>query len=127
MKMQEIDDFLNRTGLQTSRKQSKLQPFADEIFELKRRGYSQVVILQFLKECKNLDVSQQALNYFIHSRLAQNQANTPQKTATNAPIVPTPEPTPNVQENAPVRRGLRKPAPTRPFNWDDKRDPESLK
>ena len=34
---------------------------------------------------------------------------------------------PQQAENQPIRRGLRKPTPTKKFNWEEKKDPESLK
>lgn len=102
MEIREIEDFLNRTGLKTSRKQSKLEPFRDEIFELKKRGYSQAVILQFLQECKNIEISQQGLNYFIRSR---SQAGEHQEAAKTSQVET------NLTKKPPLKKGIKK------FDW----------
>lgn len=132
--MSDIETFLkSREHAAKSDKVSILEPFKDEIFQLKNMGYAEKIIVEFLAEMKGINISRQALNQFIRSRSAQMQ-NTVQKTppvAQNSVSLPTPNPTietpQNHAENAPVRRGLRKPTPTKKFNWEDKADPETLK
>lgn len=123
--MSDVQDFIKEKGLQPTR--STLTPYVAEILELRELGFSYRVIAEFLHEKKGLKTSFQNVAAFIRSRSTQTQATTPQKTTTNAQIAPTPEHTPNVQENTPARRGLRKPTPTKRFNWEDRPDPESLK
>ncbi|CWN76368.1 TPA: hypothetical protein ACJKC4_000045 [Neisseria meningitidis] len=132
--MNDIETFLNqRNHAAKSDKVSVLEPYKDEIFQLKNMGYAEKLIVEFLAEMKGINISRQALNQFIRSRSAQMQ-NTAQKTpptAQNGVSLPTPNPTIETPqhhaENALARRGLRKPTPTKKFNWEDKADPETLK
>lgn len=136
--MNDIETFLSkRNHAAKSDKISILEPYKDEIFQLKNMGYAEKIIVEFLVEMKDVKVSRQALNQFIRSRSAQMQngtmqtrSETPQNRVSNA-IQPS-QPTqaadyPQQAENQPVRRGLRKPTPTKKFNWEEKADPESLK
>lgn len=129
--MNDIEIFLNkRNHAPKSDKVSVLEPFKDEIFQLKNMGYAEKIIVEFLSEMKGVKISRQALNLFIRSRSPQMQ-NVPAQTPQIAPIsVSTTPTTTETAENAPttpVRRGLRKPTPTKKFNWDEKIDPETLK
>ena len=121
--MNDIETFLNqRNRAAKSDKVSVLEPYKDEIFQLKNMGYTEKVIVEFLSEMKGVKISRQALNQFIRSR-SQSQPiqNKPSQT------LQTTEISKNQSENAPVRRVLRKPTPTKKFNWDEKIDPETLK
>lgn len=132
--MNDIEIFLSkRNHAPKSDKISILEPYKDEIFQLKNMGYAEKIIVEFLSEMKGIKITRQALNQFIRSRYAQMQ-NTEPNTPTHAPksvsavqTQPTPEPTVIQAENSPARRGLRKPTPTKKFNWDEKIDPETLK
>ena len=136
--MTDIETFLkSREHAAKSDKVSVLEPFKDEIFQLKNMGYAEKIIVEFLAEMKGINISRQALNQFIRSRSAQMQngtmqtrSATPQNHVSNAtqPSQPTQATySPQQAENQPVRRGLRKPTPTKKFNWEEKKDPESLK
>lgn len=136
--MNDIETFLSKRNHTTkSDKISILEPYKDEIFQLKNMGYAEKIIVEFLAEMKDVKVSRQALNQFIRSRSAQMQNGTmqtrsvtPQNRVSNAtqPSQPTQAADyPQQAENQPVRRGLRKPTPTKKFNWEEKADPESLK
>lgn len=119
--MNDIEFFLNkRNHAPKSDKVSVLEPFKDEIFQLKNMGYAEKIIVEFLSEMKGVKISRQALNLFIRSRSPQMQ-NVPAQTPQIAPIsVSTTPTTTETVENAPttpVRRGLRKPTPTKKFNW----------
>lgn len=131
--MNDIEIFLSkRNHAPKSDKVSVLEPFKDEIFQLKNMGYTEKIIVEFLAEMKGVKVSRQALNQFIRSRSVPKQMShtTPQNGVSNA-IQPS-QPTqvidyPQQAENKPVRRGLRKPTPTKKFNWEERADPETLK
>lgn len=136
--MNDIETFLSkRNHAVKSDKISILEPYKDEIFQLKNMGYAEKIIVEFLAEMKDVKVSRQALNQFIRSRSAQMQngtmqtrSATPQNRVSNAtqPSQPTQAAdSPQQAENQPIRRGLRKPTPTKKFNWEEKADPESLK
>ncbi|EMR8360526.1 hypothetical protein HA951_000874 [Neisseria gonorrhoeae] len=132
--MNDIETFLNqRNHAAKSDKVSVLEPYKDEIFQLKNMGYAEKIIVDFLSEMKGVNVSRQAVNRFIRSRSAQMH-----NTAQNKPIMATDsvtmaqtaqaaETAKNQAENTPARRGLRKPTPTKKFNWEEKPDPETLK
>lgn len=51
------------------KRQSQLLPFQSEIVFLKEEGYNESVILAFLQEFAQLNISQQALNSFFHQNL----------------------------------------------------------
>ncbi|MDK4528024.1 hypothetical protein QG082_00890 [Kingella kingae] len=132
--MNDIETFLNqRNHAAKSDKVSVLEPYKDEIFQLKNMGYAEKIIVEFLSEMKGVNVSRQAVNQFIRSRSAQmhNTAQIKPIMATDSvaaiQTTQTVETAQNQAENAPVRRGLRRPTPTKKFNWEDKPDPESLK
>ena len=72
--MQDLDDFLREREPAKTGKQSVLLRYVAEILELKNRGYSERVILDFLLEKKGITISQQTLNRFIRSQMAKNIA-----------------------------------------------------
>ncbi|OSI21680.1 hypothetical protein BV912_06425 [Neisseria dumasiana] len=64
-----MDDFIKEHNLKPEKnKKSVLAPYQDEIFKMKEMGFTEKIILQFLKEKKGISVSQQTLNWFIRSR-----------------------------------------------------------
>lgn len=65
----EIDQFLAELPDNIKSSRSKLAPYEKEIFELKRRGCTEAVILLFLAQKRNVKVAQSTLNFFIRSRL----------------------------------------------------------
>ena len=68
--MSDLEDFIKSYENKLSPgKRSVLEPYKDEILEMKQLGFTEKLILQFLAEKKNVKVSQQALNRFIRSRL----------------------------------------------------------
>lgn len=68
--MSDLEDFIKSyENKLSSGKRSVLEPYKDEILEMKQLGFTEKLILQFLAEKKNVRVSQQALNRFIRSRL----------------------------------------------------------
>ena len=68
--MSDLEDFIKSyENKLSSGKRSVLEPYKDEILEMKQLGFTEKLILQFLAENKNIRVSQQALNRFIRSRL----------------------------------------------------------
>lgn len=68
--MSDLEDFIKSYENKLSPgKRSVLEPYKDEILKMKQLGFTEKLILQFLAEKKNVRVSQQALNRFIHSRL----------------------------------------------------------
>ncbi|SUA29634.1 hypothetical protein [Neisseria gonorrhoeae] len=83
--MNDIETFLNqRNHAAKSDKVSVLEPYKDEIFQLKNMGYAEKIIVDFLSEMKGVNVSRQAVNRFIRSRSAQMH-----NTAQNKPIMAT--------------------------------------
>lgn len=67
--MSDLDDFIKEHNLKPEKsKKSVLAPYQDEIFKMKEMGFTEKIILQFLKEKKGISVSQQTLNWFIRSR-----------------------------------------------------------
>ena len=73
--MQDVDDFLREYKPAKTGKQSVLMPYLAEILELKNRGYSERVVLDFLLRKKGITISQQSLNRFIRSQMAKNEAS----------------------------------------------------
>ena len=68
--MSDLEDFIKSyENKLSSGKRSVLEPYKDEILEMKQLGFTEKLILQFLAEKKNIRVSQQALNRFIRFRL----------------------------------------------------------
>ncbi|PSJ81229.1 hypothetical protein [Neisseria iguanae] len=67
--MSDLDKFIEKHKFEPKKgKTSVLEPFKEEILQMKKMGFAEKIILQFLAETKNLQVSQQALNRFIRSR-----------------------------------------------------------
>lgn len=67
--MSDLDDFIREHNLMPEKnRKSVLAPYADEILKMKEMGFTEKIILQFLKEKKGISVSQQTLNWFIRSR-----------------------------------------------------------
>lgn len=70
--MSDLEDFIREHNLRPGKsKKSVLQPYADEIFKMKEMGFTEKIILQFLKEKKGIVVSQQTLNWFIRSKASE--------------------------------------------------------
>ncbi|MET3109099.1 hypothetical protein AAKU58_003948 [Oxalobacteraceae bacterium GrIS 1.18] len=61
----DIDEFEKNTTPRAKR--SQLEPFIEQIFELKRKGYSNLQISEWLKANK-IEVTQEAVRKFIKSR-----------------------------------------------------------
>ncbi len=65
----DIEAFLTDQNFQgKASTRSQLTPYTDEILELKKRGCTEKMILQFLQEKKGVVVTQSTLNWFINSR-----------------------------------------------------------
>mgnify|MGYP006961135318 FL=1 len=78
--MSDLEDFIKSyENKLSSGKRSVLEPYKDEILEMKQLGFTEKLILQFLAEKKNIRVSQQALNRFIRSRLQKMNLGTEKK------------------------------------------------
>lgn len=74
--MDDLDDFIKEHGHEPKRvNRSVLEPYRDELLKMRKMGFTEKVMLQFLKEKKNLAISQQALNRFIRSRLNKQEAD----------------------------------------------------
>lgn len=74
--MDDLDDFIKEYGHEPKRvNRSVLEPYRDELLKMRKMGFTEKVMLQFLKEKKNLAISQQALNRFIRSRLNKQEAD----------------------------------------------------
>lgn len=113
--MSDLDDFMAQNK-PTYR--SKLQPYLSDIQTLCEHGYSEPDILRYLSEKKMLVVTRKTLHTFILKHL--------QTTVPTNKVIERTKPIAHQQaENQPIR--LRKPTPTKKFNWEDKRDPQSLK
>ncbi|WP_051940868.1 hypothetical protein [Stenoxybacter acetivorans] len=63
----DLEDFLREQAPEKSQKRSVLEPYCADILELKKRGYSESVILQYLAEKKNVSVTRPTLNRFIRN------------------------------------------------------------
>lgn len=82
--MNDIETFLNqRNHAAKSDKVSVLEPYKDEILQLKNIGYAEKIIVEFLSEMKGVNVSRQAVNQFIRSRRKLEN-----KTVEHAPELP---------------------------------------
>lgn len=85
----EIDQFLAELPDSIKPSRSILAPHEKEIFELKRRGCTETVILLFLEQKRNIKVAQSTLNFFIRSRLKnthnhiESTASKPRKSPDN--------------------------------------------
>lgn len=104
--MNDIEIFLSKHNhINKSDKVSVLEPYKDEIFQLKNMGYAEKIIVEFLSEMKGVKISRQALNQFIRSRSVQMQAiNTSAETSTtesNNDETPKPQ----------IKKGIKK------FDW----------
>lgn len=101
---------------------SKLAPFRDDILLLKENGYTDNQVLDFLT-ANGVRVAQSTLNQFIKKKRQSLHVSGSLKKE-----IPNPElHEEKIQESETVRRGLRRPTPTKKFNWEDKPDPETLK
>lgn len=65
--MSDLEDFIKENP-DGRTKRSVLEPYREEILKLKELNYTQVSILRFLAEKKQVRVSQQTLNWFIRTR-----------------------------------------------------------
>lgn len=82
--MSDLEDFIKSYENKLSPgKRSVLEPYKDEILEMKQLGFTEKLILQFLAEKKNVRVSQQALNRFIRSRLQKMNLGAEKKVEKN--------------------------------------------
>ena len=119
--MQDVDEFLRECKPAKTGKQSILMPYLAEILELKNRGYSERVVLDFLLQKKGITISQQSLNQ-IAKNITPAAESTPtteqlhskvenEKTATNQQNIEQPaksnEPTRSEAPRA-ERAGIRR-------------------
>ncbi|MFD1244875.1 hypothetical protein [Paralysiella testudinis] len=82
MMSKDIETFLADQNFQDQAPtRSQLTPYTDEILELKKRGCTEKMILQFLQEKKGVVVTQSTLNWFINSR----RKKTTEAAASDAP------------------------------------------
>ena len=104
--MQDVDDFLRECKPAKTGKQSVLMPYLAEILELKNRGYSERVVLDFLLQKKGVTISQQSLNRFIRNQITKN-------TASAAESAPTTEQLHSKVENEKIEQPAKPNEPTR--------------
>ena len=87
------------------KQKNKLEVFKEQIFFLKDNGYSDNQIVEFLRNEKQLNTTQQAVNQFIHSRRENSTQNKIQtkpkmkKQATATVDKPSPKPVINEKTN----------------------------
>ena len=79
----DIEEFEKQ--FQPSQRQSKLEPFKDQILSLKEKKYSNLLICEWLKS-NGVEVSQEAVRKFIKSRTKQDTPEPKQETKAPAPI-----------------------------------------
>lgn len=127
--MSDLEDFIKSyENKLSSGKRSVLEPYKDEILEMKQLGFTEKLILQFLAEKKNIRVSQQALNRFIRSRLQKMNLGAEKKVEksqndnklTNLKS-PVSEPEKQKETLAQFTSGKNK------FNWQNQINPEDYK
>ncbi len=127
--MSDLEDFIKSyENKLSSGKRSVLEPYKDEILEMKQLGFTEKLILQFLAEKKNIRVSQQALNRFIRSRLQKMNLGAEKKVEksqndnklTNSKS-PVSEPEKQKETLAQSTSGKNK------FNWQNQINPEDYK
>ena len=127
--MSDLEDFIKSYENKLSPgKRSVLEPYKDEILEMKQLGFTEKLILQFLAEKKNVSVSQQALNRFIRSRLQKMNLGAEKKVEktqndnklTNSKS-PVSEPEKQKETLAQSTSGKNK------FDWQNQINPEDYK
>lgn len=127
--MSDLEDFIKSYENKLSPgKRSVLEPYKDEILEMKQLGFTEKLILQFLAEKKNVRVSQQALNRFIRSRLQKMNLGAEKKVEktqndnklTNSKS-PVSEPEKQKETLAQSTSGKNK------FDWQNQINPEDYK
>ena len=127
--MSDLEDFIKSYENKLSPgKRSVLEPYKDEILEMKQLGFTEKLILQFLAEKKNVRVSQQALNRFIRSRLQKMNLGAEKKVEksqndnklTNSKS-PVSEPEKQKETLAQSNSGKNK------FDWQNQINPEDYK
>ena len=127
--MSDLEDFIKSyENKLSSGKRSVLEPYKDEILEMKQLGFTEKLILQFLAEKKNVRVSQQALNRFIRSRLQKMNVGTEkkvEKSQNDNKLInsksPVSEPEKQKETLAQSTSGKNK------FNWQNQINPEDYK
>ena len=82
--MSDLEDFIKENP-DGRTKRSVLEPYREEILKLKELNYTQVSILRFLAEKKQVRVSQQTLNWFIRTRTRERTEPQP-ASGISAPI-----------------------------------------
>ena len=127
--MSDLEDFIKSyENKLSSGKRSVLEPYKDEILEMKQLGFTEKLILQFLAEKKNIRVSQQALNRFIRSRLQKMNVGAEkkvEKSQNDNKLInsksPVSEPEKQKETLAQSTSGKNK------FNWQNQINPEDYK
>ena len=115
-------------GQVESGRQSKLEPFKDDILLLKKNGFSQKQIQQFLAQ-NGIQAGLTTINWFIRSRLQNidSAAEKPIKKSDNVNqltnhSIPDPKPEIQVADSAQAQENH-----TGKFNWQEKIDTEKYK
>ena len=118
-----VQEFMNKNPKKG--RNSKLEPYKDDIFLLKNSGYSQPQILNFLQQ-NGVEVGLTTLKSFIKNRTSESEPVSRHKTvqATNTtptntiertePIKENATPSPTALESQPkpqVKKGIKK------FDW----------
>lgn len=127
--MSDLEDFIKSyENKLSSGKRSVLEPYKDEILEMKQLGFTEKLILQFLAEKKNIRVSQQALNRFIRSRLQKMNLGSEikvEKSQNDNKLInsksPVSQPEKQQETLAQSTSGKNK------FNWQNQINPEDYK
>ena len=127
--MSDLEDFIKSYENKLSPgKRSVLEPYKDEILEMKQLGFTEKLILQFLAEKKNVRVSQQALNRFIRSRLQKMNLGAEKKVEKSQNDIkltnsksPVSEPEKQKETLARSTSGKNK------FDWQNQINPEDYK
>ncbi len=127
--MSDLEDFIKSyENKLSSGKRSVLEPYKDEILEMKQLGFTEKLILQFLAEKKNIRVSQQALNRFIRSRLQKMNLGAEikvEKSQNDNKLInsknPVSQPEKQKETLAQSTSGKNK------FNWQNQINPEDYK
>ena len=121
-----VENFM--AGQVESGRQSKLEPFKDDILLLKMNGFSQKQIQQFLAQ-NGIQAGLTTINWFIRSRLQNidSAAEKPIKKSDNVNqltnhSIPDPKPEIQVADSAQAQENH-----TGKFNWQEKIDTEKYK
>ncbi|MBQ9601509.1 MAG: hypothetical protein IJR46_05790 [Neisseriaceae bacterium] len=72
--MSDLDDF--KVANKPNGRVSKIEPYKDDVLDLKSNGYSTTDVVKYLKEYKNMSISAQAVNNFLKKIKGTGKSNT---------------------------------------------------